>query len=192
MRKKILAALLALSLLAGNIAPACLLTDNTFVAEAAKKTTKKKAPSIKKLYNAIVKKFGDNYLADMPLTKEDIKARYGLSQSWYTDIIAEVPMMSAHVDTLVIAKSKNKNTKKKIKNKLENYKNELINDTLQYPMNLLKIQASRVYVKGDYVFFIMLGYVDSNTDETSTEEQIIEAYKAENQKAVDAITALFK
>ena len=52
MRKKILAALLALSLLAGNIAPACLLTDNTFVAEAAKKTTKKKAPSIKKLYKS--------------------------------------------------------------------------------------------------------------------------------------------
>lgn len=192
MRKKILATLLALSLLAGNIAPASLLTDNTFVAEAAKKTTKKKTPSIKKLYNAIVNKFGDNYLADMPLTKEDIKARYGLSQSWYTDIIAEVPMMSAHVDTLVIAKAKNKNTKKKIKNKLTAYRQGLINDTMQYPMNLLKIQASRVYVKGDYVFFIMLGYVDSNKEETNTEEQLIEAYKAENQKAVDAINSLFK
>ena len=91
-----------------------------------------------------------------------------------------------------IAKAKNKNTKKKIKNKLTAYRQGLINDTMQYPMNLLKIQASKVYVKGDYVFFIMLGYVDSNTEETSTEEQVIEAYKAENQKAVDAINALFK
>ena len=49
MRKKILAALLALSLLAGNIAPACLLTDNTFVAEAAKKTTKENARRLLKL-----------------------------------------------------------------------------------------------------------------------------------------------
>ena len=192
MRKKILTALLAFSLLAANLSPAFLFPNNTFVAEASKKATKKKAPSIKKIYNTIVKTFGDNYLADMPLTKEDIKARYGLSQSWYTDIIAEVPMMSAHVDTLVIAKAKNKNTKKKIKNKLTAYRQGLINDTMQYPMNLLKIQASKVYVKGDYVFFIMLSYVDSNTEETSTEEQVIEAYKAENQKAVDAINALFK
>lgn len=188
MRKKILVTLLAFSLIAGSITPVSLFSNNTSVVEAAKK----KAPSIKKLYNAIVNKFGDSYLADMPLTKEDIKARYGLSQSWYTDIIAEIPMMSAHVDTLVIAKAKNTNTKKKIKNKLAAYRQGLINDTMQYPMNLLKIQASRVYVKGDYVFFIMLGYVDSNTEETSTEEQVIEAYKAENQKAVDAINALFK
>ncbi len=63
---------------------------------------------------------------------------------------------------------------------------------MQYPMNLLKIQASKVYVKDNYVFFLLLGSVDSNTEETATEEQIIEAYKAEIQKITDTINSLFK
>ena len=45
MRKKILTALLAFSLLAANLSPAFLFPNNTFVAEASKKATKKKAPS---------------------------------------------------------------------------------------------------------------------------------------------------
>lgn len=100
--------------------------------------------------------------------------------------------MSAHVDTLVIAKAKNKASKKKIKKKLTDYRAGLIKDTCQYPMNLLKIQASRVYEKDNYVFFIMLGQVDSKIQETATEEQIIKAYKAENKKAVSVINSLFK
>ncbi len=59
-------------------------------------------------------------------------------------------------------------------------------------MNLLKIQASKVYVKNDYVFFLLLGHVDSSSEETSTEEQIIEEYKAEIKKITDTINSLFK
>lgn len=191
MRKKLLVTLLAVSLTAGCIAPVSLSDNTAVVAEAAKKKTKKKAPTVNKLYKAIVGKFGENYLANLKLSKDDIKQRYGISSSWYTDIIAEIPMMSAHVDTLIIAKAKNKTAKKKIKKQLTNYRQELIKDTCQYPMNLLKIQASKVYVKDNYVFFIMLGQVDSKLEETGTEEQIIKAYKAENQKAVSAINALF-
>ena len=188
MRKKLLAALLAVSLTAGSIAPVSLLDNTAVVAEAAKK----KEPSVKKIYNAIVKKYGDGYLADITLSEKEIKQRYGISSSWYTDIRAEIPMMSVHVDTLVIAKAKNKTAKAKIKKKLTAYRQGLIEDTNQYPMNVLKIQASRVYVKGNYVFFIMLGTIDSKLEETGTEEQIIKAYQAQNQKAVSAIKALFK
>lgn len=63
---------------------------------------------------------------------------------------------------------------------------------MQYPMNIPKVQASRVYVKDNYVFFIMLGFIDSSLEETENEEQLIEAYKTENKKAVDTINALFK
>ena len=188
MRKKLLAALLAVSLTAGSVAAVPVPGSTEMVAEAAKKKT----PSVKKIRQAIMKKFGDNYLADLLLTKTEIKQRYGISSSWYSDIIAEIPMMSAHVDTLVIAKAKNKASKKKIKKKLTDYRAGLIKDTCQYPMNLLKIQASRVYEKDNYVFFMMLGQVDSKIQETATEEQIIKAYKAENKKAVSVINSLFK
>ena len=190
MRKKLLAVILAASLAAGSAAHVPVFNDNTVLAEAAKK--KVKTPSVMKIRKAITDLLGEDYLANMSLTKDEIKQRFGLQPSWYTDVIAEIPMMSAHVDTLVIAKAKNKNTKKKIKKQLSDYRNTLINDTMQYPMNLLKIQASRVYVKDNYVFFLLLGSVDSNTEETATEEQIIEAYKAEIQKITDTINSLFK
>ena len=188
MRKKLVAALLAVSLTAGSLGAVPMPGNTEVVAEAAKKKT----PTVKKIRQAIMKKFGNNYLADLLLTKTEIKQRYGISSSWYSDIIAEVPMMSAHVDTLIIAKAKNKTSKKKIKKKLTDYRANLIKDTCQYPMNLLKIQASGVYEKDNYVFFIMLGQVDSKTAESMTEEQIIKAYKAENQKAVSVINSLFK
>ena len=190
MRKKLLAVILAASLAAGSAAHVPVFNDNTVMAEAAKK--KAKTPSVKKIRKAITDLLGENYLANMSLTKDEIKERFGLQPSWYTDVIAEIPMMTAHVDTLVIAKAKNNNTKKKIKKQLTDYRNILINDTLQYPMNLLKIQASKVYVKNDYVFFLLLGHVDSSSEETSTEEQIIEEYKAEIKKITDTINSLFK
>ena len=49
-----------------------------------------------------------------------------------------------------------------------------------------------MYVKDNYVFFLLLGSVDSSLEETGTDEQIIEAYQDEVQKAVDAINSLFK
>ncbi len=187
MRKKLLAALLAVSLTAGSVAPVSLPGNTAVVAEAAKK----KEPSVKKLYKAIVKKYGDDYLADMTLSEKEIKQRYGISSSCYTDIKAEIPMMSAHVDTLVIARAKNKTSKTKIKKKLTAYRKGLIEDTHQYPINESKIQASKVYVKGNYVFFIMLGVIDRKLEEAEPEEQI-KAYQAQNQKAISAINALFK
>ncbi len=66
-----------------------------------------------------------------------------------------------------------------------------INDTMQYPMNLLKAQASRIYTKGDYVFFFMLGFIENELEETATEEEQIDAYKEQNQIAVDAVKELF-
>lgn len=192
MKKKLLVTLLAFSLAAGSLAPVSPLDNTAVVAEAAKKKPKKKTPSVNKIYKAVVAKFGEGYLADLKLTKDEIKLRYGISSSWYTDIIAEIPMMSAHVDTLIIAKAKNKTAKNKIKKKLTSYRQALVKDTNQYPMNLMKIQASKVYVKDNYVFFIMLGSIDTKLEETGTDEQILEAYKKENQKAVSAINAQFK
>ena len=186
MKRKIIAVVLALAFVAGAI-PASIKVQKSFMVEAAKK----KQPTIKKLHSAIKDAYGENYVANMSLTNEEINQRYGLSSSWYTAAVSDIPMMSAHIDTLVIVKAKNAKTKKKIKKKLLEYQNVQINDTLQYPMNLLKAQASRIYTKGDYVFFFMLGFIDSALEETETEENQIAAYKEQNQIAVDTVKELF-
>lgn len=100
-------------------------------------------------------------------------------------------MISTNADTLIIVKAKNASSKKKIKTALKKYQEGLIQDTHQYPMNQLKIQASRVYVKGSYVCFIMLGSI-SNKQEEQSEDKVIAAYKKQNEKAVKAINKLYK
>ena len=101
-------------------------------------------------------------------------------------------MISTHADELVIVKAKNESAKKKIKSALAAHQKRLKEDTFQYPANQLKLQASRVYVKGDYVCFFALGTISNAQAQQSDESKVIEAYKAENAKAVKAIQKLYK
>lgn len=149
------------------------------------------APSASKLAKAVKKAYGDQYVPNVQLDKDMIKTRYGVSSSWYSSAFAEVPMISAHVDELVIFKAKNASSKKKILSAVKNYQKELKESTMQYPMNLLKIQASKVYTNGNYVCFIMLGQI-SSSEEEGTEEEVIKAYQQQNKKAVSAIKKKLK
>lgn len=149
------------------------------------------APSAAKLAKAVKKAYGSQYVPNVQLDKDMIKTRYGVSSSWYSSAFAEVPMISAHVDELVIFKAKNASSKKKILSAVKNYQKELKESTMQYPMNLLKIQASKVYTNGNYVCFIMLGQI-SSSEEEGTEEEVIKAYQKQNKKAVSAIKKKLK
>ncbi len=185
MKKQMLSAALAVALAAGAVtAP---VGNHEITAEAAKK----KAPTIKKIHKAVADAYGENFVANYALTAEEANERFGLSSGWYKAVSADIPMISTNIDTLVIVRSKNAKSKKKIKKALKNYQQVQINDTMQYPNNLLKAQASKVYVKGEYVFFIMLGFIDNALEEAGVEEDMIEGYREQNQIAVDAIDSLF-
>lgn len=188
MRKKIIAVVLALFCAFGAFAAVTAVEPQVSM-EAA---TKKKTPSLNTVYSAVKKAYGNDYLPNMRLTKDDVKTRYGISSSWYSGVIAEVPMISAHSDELVIVKAKNSSAKKKIKSALAAYQKKLKEDTFQYPANQLKLQASRVYAKGNYVCFFSLGKISDAQASQSDESKVIEAYKAENAKAVKAIQKLYK
>lgn len=186
MKKKIIAVLLALVCLSA-VLPTVTAVEQPVTMEAA---TKKKAPTLSKVYSAVKKAYGNDYIPNTRLSKDEVKARYGISSSWYSGVIAEVPMINVQVDELVIVKAKNASAKKKIKSALLDYQKKLKEDTFQYPANQLKIQASKVYVKGNYVCFIMLGSL-SNDAMQQEESKVIDAYKAQNEKAVNAINKLY-
>ena len=181
MKKKIVAMILVLACVTGIYAPENAWEAPVTVEASTQKG--KKTPSIQKVYNAVKKAYGDDYIPSEKVSKKELKERYGISSKWYSAAIAEVPMISANADTLVIVK--------KIRSALKKYREELIQDTCQYPMNQLKIQASKVYVKGNYVCFIMLGTI-SNKQEEQSEDKVIAAYKKQNEKAVKAISKLYK
>lgn len=162
------------------------LVDEVAAVQAASK------PSAKKLAAAVKKAYGDDYLPAYLLGESEIKDRYGIPSSWYASSYAEVPLMSAHVDELVIFKAKDKNSGKKVLKALKKYQKQLKESTLNYPMNQLKIQGSKVYQNGDYICFIMLGRISSKTEESVNEGEIIKAYQKQNNKAVKAIKKQLK
>lgn len=153
--------------------------------------TVQNSPEPDAVYEAVKAAYGENYLPNMRLTDEEAEARYGITSDLYTSVIAEVPMISAQVDELVLIKAKDEAARDTIEETMTAYQNVLKEDTFQYPANQLKIQASQVYVKGDYVCFLMLGVLDNEMMQQADEGKVIEAYKAENEKAVSAIDALF-
>ena len=194
MKKKLLAMLIA-CLCVTEAATVFVPVSEPFRVEAAtkstKKTKKKKAPSLNKVYKAVKAAYGDDYIPNVKLRKEEANEVFGLKSSWYSEIISEVSLVNVHCDELVIVKAKNKSSKKKIKSALVKYQKALIEDTMQYPVNQTKLQASKIYVKGNYVCFFVLGSIDNKTVEQG-EAKALAAYKKQNEKAVKAINKLYK
>lgn len=146
------------------------------------------APSASKLAKAVKKAYGDDYLPNFKLGKAEIKDKYGVASSLYSSAYAEVPMISAQVDELVIFKAKNSAAKKKIVSAVKEYQKNLKENSVQYPMNVLKVQASKVYTNGKYVCFFMLGgYVDTDMEDNGSDEEIIKEYQKLNNIAVKAV-----
>lgn len=191
--KKKFAAMLIACLCVAQAATAVAPIAAPITVEAATKTSttkKKKAPTLNKVYKAVKNAYGDDYTPTLRLSKDEANERYGLKKSWYSGVIAELPMISVNADELVIVKAKDKKSKTKIKKALQAYKEKKAGNMHDYPGKLLQYQAARIYVKGDYVCFIILGSIDNKTAE-QTEEKVIAAYKKQNEKAVDAIKKLY-
>ena len=69
---------------------------------------------------------------------------------------------------------------------LNAYRDNLVNDTMQYPMNLGKIQASRIETFDNYVCFVQLG-ADTTDLMEQGDDVVIEKCQEENEKALEAI-----
>lgn len=112
--------------------------------------------SMESIYQAVKSAYAENYMPVMMLDQMTISELYKVDSSWYEEVIAEGPMMSSHVDVFLGFKAKSGCTSQ-IKAALTSYRDYLINESLQYPMNIEKVQNALVYQNGDYVFFLMLG-----------------------------------
>jgi len=105
---------------------------------------------------AVQDALGDEYWPDMALDSEMLQAIFNISPEMYEDYMAEMPMISNNVDTLVIVKAK-EDQADAVEAALTAYRDVLVNDSLQYPMNVGKVQASSVERIGNYVLFVQLG-----------------------------------
>lgn len=134
---------------------------------------------------AVVDTLGENYWADMAITPDMLEAQYGLTADLYDDYMGETPMISANVDTLLIVKAKEGKVKD-VEAVLTEYRETLVNNTMQYPMNVGKIQASEVKTFGDYVCFVQLGADVAEAGEDG-DEAIIKYCQEQNQLVLGVI-----
>ena len=99
---------------------------------------------------------GDNYFPNMELDSEMLEFMTGITSDMCEEYFAEIPMISTNVDTLIVVKAANGKADA-VEEALNSYRNAQVANTMQYPQNVGKIQASKVERIGDYVIFTMLG-----------------------------------
>ena len=147
------------------------------------------------IHDAVKAAYGeDGYVPNMFIDPEMLASIYGIEAEWVEEYVAEMPMIMTHVDTLIIVKPTEGNAEN-VLNALNAYRDYLVNDSMQYPMNIEKVRASTVFEKGGYAFFVMLGMLsDEAIFAEGTEDEIAAIQYSEavanNQKAIDAINAL--
>ncbi|NLL78462.1 MAG: DUF4358 domain-containing protein [Clostridiales bacterium] len=179
--KKIKAAILLCVVLLGLTA--CNGNQNS--AQGTEEVTYRTDVSTEDLKAAVTEVLGEDYWPSYALNEEEIENLLGLTTDFYEEFTAEMPMISTNVDTLMIIKAKEGKTAD-VEKAVTKYREMLINDTFQYPMNIGKIQASEIAVYENYVCFVQLGADTMNAAEQGDDAVIAHCREA-NDKALNAI-----
>lgn len=127
--------------------------------------------------------YGEKYTPKMPYDENVYNEVMKIDSSLYDAAIGEGPMMSAHVEAFAGFHATEGNVDA-LKEAVTAYQDTLKNDTFQYPMNVPIIQASVVETVGNYVFFYMLGGLDTSEME---DEDAVKAWTEANKTASAAI-----
>ena len=140
--------------------------------------------AIADLKQAVVDVLGENYWPNTEMPAEFLEG-FGLTADMYDAFFGEMPMISTNVDTLIIIQAKNGQVDA-VEDVLNAYRDNLVNDTMQYPMNVGKIQASRIETFGNFVCFVQLG-ADVMELMEQGEEAVIKHCQSQNELALEAI-----
>ena len=144
------------------------------------------ASELENIRQAVVEVLGENYWPNTEIEAEFLED-YGLTTEMYEDFYGEVPMISTNVDTLIVVQAKEGQVEA-VEEALNSYRDNLVNDTMQYPMNVGKIQASRIETFGNYVCFVQLGADTTEVyGEDGDEEAVIKHCQEQNELAIEAI-----
>lgn len=137
------------------------------------------------LKTAVTDALGENYWPNMPVMPDMLEMMLGVTPDMYDDYFAEMPMISVNVDTLIVIKAK-EGQQEAVEEALNAYRDTNVNDTMQYPMNVGKIQASRVERVGNYICFVQLG-ADTMTEAESGDEAVIAHCQEVNELVIEII-----
>lgn len=152
------------------------------------KEKSEKEPAVEEILKAVQEAYGEDYLPDTDVDEEMLSQYMGMDLDSVESFAAQMPMIGAHPDRVIIAKAK-EGRGDDLEAELTRMRTALVEDTMTYPMNMAKTQASQVVRHGDYVALFLVGAVDERTD--ATEEEALAFAEEETQKAVDAFEGCF-
>lgn len=138
----------------------------------------------------VQKAYGENYIPNMDYDSQVLKDVFGISEDMYEEFVAQGPMISVQVDTFAGVRAK-AGQADAVEAALKEYQKRQIEDSVQYPMNLAKVNASEVVRYGDYVFFVMLGEPTMESQDKG-EEAALESARETNKIGLDAIAECFQ
>lgn len=137
------------------------------------------------LRNVVEDALGENYWPDTKIDADMLETIYGVAPDMYEDYLGEMPAISANVDTLLVVKATD-DTVEQVENILTEYREDVVQNSMQYPMNLGKVQASRIERVGNYVCFVQLGGDTMGAMDVSDEE-VIRHCQEQNELAIAVI-----
>lgn len=123
--------------------------------------------SVHKLREEVADELDEDYWPNMDIPAEMLEEVYGVAPGLYEEAAAQMPMISANVDTLIIMKAK-EGSEKEVEEALLSYQQYSQEDAVQYPSNIGKILASQVKTFGRYVCFVQLGGDISRLEEEAS------------------------
>lgn len=143
--------------------------------------------SLEHIREAVTAELGDAYWPQMPFDSMMLEMMYGITPDMYDAFLAEGPMMSAHVDALIVIQAKEDQVDA-VKEALETYRQSQVDNLMAYPSHVGKIQASKVEVIDNYVCYVILGGdVMDLMEQEDSDAAVIKHCEAENDKAIAAI-----
>lgn len=142
--------------------------------------------SLDDMYSEIKDTYGERYYPNQKIEADELEKTFGIGDDLYDNFIADRVTGDEAPDTLVIIEAK-EGKEDEVKQKLEDYRQKLLDDA-DWAESKEKIEASKVYSNGRYVFYVMLGDVE---DDTLSGEGLMEALGKEVDKGIDAIRNFF-
>lgn len=158
------------------------------------------------IVDTLIYTYGEDFNATQAIEPEVFAELTGIQPAMYDEYYAAMAPMSAHVDTVFVVKAA-EGYIEEVHDLLNAYRDDLLADTMQYPMNVPKIEASIIEEYEAFVVFRMLGAMyEPEATETEAPEENVEVaegektpeekaaydfYCAETNKGTDALIQLF-
>lgn len=187
MMKRILVFCLAAALALGALT-ACQSNSSSQNNASTSQEEQMKQPALDEVVQAVKDVYGENYLPSMDITEEMLSDIYGVNTENVEEFYAQAPMISAHVDTFIAVKAV-EGKGEEVEKDLQAYLDYMVENSINYPMNVAKVQSAKVVRHGDYVFYVMLGAY--NDDPDATEEDNVKFAQEQVQMGLDAIASCF-